>query len=176
MKSLIFTLICISGVVCACSNADVDLCNKAIPLDSGQFRTIASMGERFEAVLSFIDSHDLKSLAPGRYDIQGDDVYCNVSIVDLRDKDKAGFEVHEKYYDIHLPLDQDELFGVKHISECTEPVGPMDAEIDAQLFTDRVERTVLVHPGEAIIFAPGDAHSPNLGAGKQTKIVFKVKK
>ncbi len=176
MKKLIFSLLCASCVVCSCSNADEEFCNKAIALDSKEFLGIASLGERFQAVLEFIDSTDLDTLPPGRYDILGDDVYCNVSIVNLRDKDKAGFEVHEKYYDIHLPLDQDELFGVKHVSECTSPTGPMDSSIDAQLFADKVERTVLVHPGEAIIFAPGDAHSPNLGVGKQTKIVFKVKK
>lgn len=176
MKKLIFTLICVASVFCACRNVDEDICNRAISLDSKQFRGIASMGERFEAVLNYIDSLDLKALAPGRYDILGDDVYCNVSIVYLRDKDSAGFEVHEKYYDIHLPLDQDELFGVKPISECTDPTGPFDHGIDAQLFADKVERTVMVHPGEAIIFAPGDAHSPSLGVGEQTKIVFKVKK
>lgn len=176
MKKLLFIHLCILSLVCACRNADEGMCNVAIPMDSEQFRNIASWGERFGAVLSFIDTCDLKALAPGRYDILGDDAYCNVSIVDLRDKDKAGFEVHEKYYDIHLPLDKEEMFGVKHLSECTDPTGPMDQRIDAQLFDDKVERTVLVHPGEAIIFAPGDAHSPNLGVGKQTKIVFKVKK
>ena len=176
MKKQLLILVCIACSICGCRNAEEDFCNKALPLDSGQFRNIASMGERFAAVVKFVDSNDLGSLSPGRYEILGDDVYCNVSIVDLRDKDKAGFEVHEKYYDIHLPIDQDEMFGIKHVSECTAPTGPMDPAIDAQLFTDKVEKTVLVHPGEAIIFAPGDAHSPNLGFGKQTKIVFKVKK
>lgn len=176
MKKLIITLICMACVACSCRNVNEDMCNKAISLDSKQFRNIASLGERFEAVLNFIDSRDLKDLAPGRYDILGDDVYCNVIIVCLRDKDKAGFEVHENYYDIHLPLDQEELFGIKHISECKDSTGPMNPEIDAQLFTDKVDKTVLVHPGEAILFAPGDAHSPNLGVRRQTKIVFKVKK
>lgn len=176
MKKFLFSLLCAASIVCACHNANEGLCNKAIPLNSKEFRCIASLGERFEAVLSFIDSVDLNNLAPGRYEILCDDVYCNVSIVDLREKSNAGFEVHEKYYDIHLPLDLDEEFGIKHCSECTDPTGPMDPEIDAQLFNDKVERTILVHPGEAIIFAPGDAHSPNLGVGKQKKIVFKVKK
>ena len=118
---------------------------------------------------------DLNTLPKGRNDIDGDNLYVNIIETSLKTKEEAGFEAHDRYIDIQVPISGGESYGVKARTLCTKPVGEMDVEKDCILFDDAVEEVVSREAGEFIVFEPDTAHAPCIGEGPIKKAVFKVK-
>lgn len=129
----------------------------------------------FQAALDYIASHDLNALATGRHEIDGDNLFLNICDSQMKTREQARLEVHDKYIDIQIPLDKEEVFGVKPRSACQEPDGQMNTVKDILFFKDRVEDTVTVKAGDMIVFAPDQAHAPLIGEGMIHKAIFKVK-
>ena len=129
----------------------------------------------FAKALEFIAGNDLSALENGKHFIDGDNLFINVVDSQMKTPDVARFEVHDKYIDIQVPLSKGEMFGVKPRVECSEPDGEMNTEKDILFFNDPVVNTIFAEPGEAIAFAPEDAHAPLIGQGTIHKVIFKVK-
>ena len=131
----------------------------------------------FEQAFEFVRGHDLKNLAVGRYEIAGDDCYAMVQEAALKPVAEGRYELHRDYFDIQLPIDGEEVYGL---------VETPDSVLDAAewkgkdiLFFDAPMKTVTVRPGEFAILAPlKGAHAPCLTDGephKLKKLVIKVK-
>ncbi len=127
----------------------------------------------------FIASHDLKSLAPGKHVIDGDNLWVNIVDGAQKDTATARYEVHDDYIDIQIPLSGSESFGVKPRSACTRPDGLINREKDILFFDDPIQASeiVPVSPGEQITFGPDTAHAPQIGLPGTTvlKAIFKVR-
>ena len=142
-----------------------------------------SLNPNFKKAFAFLKRPDLKGLAPGRYEIDGDSCWANVIETELRDfmATNAMAEVHRKYVDIQMPLDGDEGIGVAELTESELRRLPYDESADAAVFFHPVgvER---FRPGEfAIFFPPCGAHMPCLSVPdvapvgtKRKKVVVKV--
>ncbi|MBP5284886.1 MAG: YhcH/YjgK/YiaL family protein [Kiritimatiellae bacterium] len=120
-----------------------------------------SLGGRYAKALGFLRERDFASLAPGRYEIDGEMVFAIVSDNDLKD---AGAmqrpEFHRRYADIHAPISGEELFGLPELPESVAK-GPFDEEKDIAFF-DAECPLAAVKPGEALIVPPLVAHAPCL--------------
>ena len=136
-----------------------------------------SLNGLFEQAFEFVRSHDLKNLAIGRYEIVGDDCYAMVQEPVLKPASEGRYELHKDYFDIQLPIDGEEVYGL---------VATPDSVLDAAewkgkdiLFFDAPMETVTVRPGEFAILAPlKGAHAPCLTDGepqKLKKLVIKVR-
>lgn len=129
----------------------------------------------FIKAMEFIQTNDLSSLANGRYDIDGDNLYLMIIDAELRLKENAKLEVHDKYIDIQIPLSCAESYGTKHRNLCSNPIGNMDKDKDILFYDDQFENLVSSNPGEIIVFPPEIAHAPLIGNGLIHKAIFKVK-
>lgn len=117
----------------------------------------------------------LQKLAPGRYPIQGDDLYVMVSEGALRAREDAFPEAHDRYIDLQVVLRGRETYGWISRKRCFTPQGQFDRENDIIFFDDAPSTYVSLDTGEFALFFPEDAHAPLIGSGDVKKAVFKIK-
>ena len=128
----------------------------------------------FESAFAFLKQDNLANLAPGRYDIDGDRLFCMISKGPARPRAEAKLEAHRRYIDIQYVIDGAEEMGWKPAAGCAAVDTPYDAEKDIEFFTDEPEAWMPVPPGSFVIFFPQDAHAPLVGTGRIHKAVLKI--
>jgi YhcH/YjgK/YiaL family protein len=134
----------------------------------------AALHPLFQRAFDYIRDTDLFALAPGRYNIAGDDLIAIVELVQGRTREMAKLEAHRRYIDIQLVLEGDEQMGWKPLEDCFNPVSEHSMEKDIRFFHDAPASYVPVPPDHFCIFFPEDAHAPLIGSGQIRKVIFKV--
>ncbi|HLY96195.1 MAG: YhcH/YjgK/YiaL family protein [Sideroxydans sp.] len=134
----------------------------------------AALHPLFPRAFDYIRNTDLFALAPGRYNIVGDDLIAIVEQVPAKTKEMARLEAHRKYIDIQLVLEGDETMGWKPLADCLNPVSEHSMDKDIRFFHDAPASYVSVPPDHFCIFFPEDAHAPLVGTGTIRKAIFKV--
>lgn len=116
--------------------------------------------------------------APGRYELQGDDIFMNVMSFATQPPEQKKAELHEQYIDIQLLLAGEEriLYGVAGSArQCEE----RHVEDDYQLCSAIEEMQRLdLKPGMYAIFMPGEPHKPGCvvkESEEMKKVVVKVR-
>jgi biofilm protein TabA len=128
----------------------------------------------FSKAFEFLFRPDLKELAVGRYEIDGECVYAIVAREPGRRKEDEQLETHERYIDIQLILAGTDEMGWKSRSLCGKPAGEYNRAFDFQVFADEPDAWVTVKSGSFAIFFPEDAHMPLISSGNIHKVVVKV--
>ena len=141
--------------------------------------SIASFHPRFAQALAFLKRPDLAMLAPGRYDIDGDDVFATVSDIDLKPFGTTQrAELHRAYIDIQAPLSGPETIGFLELAPEYGAKVEIDPERDIAFF-DVATKPVTLAPGEFAVIQPvTGAHAPGhaVGAARRVrKLVIKIR-
>ena len=116
--------------------------------------------------------------APGRYELQGDNIFMNVMTFNTQSPVEKKAELHEQYIDIQLLLNGEEriLFGMAGTARQCEVFHHED---DYQLCSAiENEQTINLKPGMFAVFMPGEPHKPGCVVGEPDeikKVVVKVK-
>lgn len=145
--------------------------------DSAKFE---ALHPRFAKAFAWLRATDLVRLAPGRHEIDGDDIYANVSDAAVLEPYAADatMEAHRAYIDVHVPVSGAETYGYAY-DETAKTSPAFDVAKDYCLFKNPAMRKITIEPGEFIAFLPPcGAHAPNRTTGtKRTirKIVVKVR-
>ena len=175
-------LVLLLGLSLSCAQerktpGDVEAVKEAevFTLDSPEVRELSSISGRFANAFEFLQQNDPVSLASGIYELDGKNLYVNVQNVSLKDSCDAKLEVHDKYFDIQVPVSKAEKFGIMKRADLMMPESDMDTINDIRFFLDRFTEIRDVNPGEIIVLSPDIAHAPCIGTGDQKKIVIKVK-
>ena len=132
-----------------------------------------ALNPRIQQVVEFIAQNDLESIAPGKVQMDGDDVFGNFSVLTGKKKEDAKLETHNVMLDIQIPFNTPEVMG--YTPRCLLTEAPYNAENDITFYEGLAEQYVTVHPGEFAIFLPQDGHAPCIGEGEIRKVIFKVK-
>lgn len=135
-----------------------------------------SLNPRIKAVFDFLAQCNCKTISEGKHQIIGDEVFVNVSELDLKPRYEAALEVHNKYIDIQVVIGGagKEEFGWSERKDCKRPKGEFDEERDVQFFTDEPQIFYTLREGQFTILMPEDAHAPMLGCGHVKKMIFKI--
>jgi biofilm protein TabA len=131
----------------------------------------------WDKAFAFLKEHDLKTLAKGKYPVDGDNVFVSVTEDPSKDFDKTGWESHRKYIDVQCIITGDEKMGKWPVAEVTTITKPYDEAKDVANYT-APGKFYVIPEGSFIIFFPGEAHRPNITPGGNKvvkKIVIKVK-
>lgn len=140
------------------------------------FERYVHIHEHFSKVYEFITENDLHSLAPGKYEIDGNNAWVTISEQDAVGLDSVPeLEVHDTYIDIHVPLEGTETIGWRDRSKCSGVDVEYNAENDYAMLKEEPEVYVSVDPDNFVICFPKDAHAPLMGTGVIRKAVFKVR-
>ncbi len=126
------------------------------------------MGAQLDTAISYLKSHSLEELKPGRNEVDGDNVFINRFSYETMPEEKAAFEAHEYYADIHLVLSGREKIGVTDMSLMT--VTAVDRDTDSVDCCGPVENLLNMHPGKVLIVFPEDAHKVKIEAGEPCRV------
>lgn len=142
-------------------------------------KTYWGINQNLDTALNYMESHDLAELAPGRYDVDGDNVYIQIQEKDTRPTGVAKWEGHKNYIDIQYLLKGAEVLGSQDADALKVSV-PYNAEKDIVFFEDNGKGVFLqAKPGDFAVFFPTDAHMPLRAVNDEPapvkKAVIKVK-
>lgn len=139
------------------------------------FEKYKELAEGFDKVYSFMRDSKFATLEDGKYEIDGDSLYCTISTQKLRDVTHADLEIHDSHIDIHVILEGYETIGHKDRALCdNHDVSYDEANDIAFLKGEGADNYLSLGKGNLAILFPADAHSPLIGEGEVKKAVFKI--
>lgn len=133
--------------------------------------------KNWDEAFAFLKNHDLSKLTPGKYPIDGDNVYASVTYDSTKNFDKSKWESHKKYTDLQYVISGEEKIGVDPGASGLTVTEPYNEEKDVAHYIGP-GKIYDAKPGTFFLFFPGTAHRPNITAGgnkPDQKIVIKVK-
>ncbi|TNJ67562.1 DUF386 domain-containing protein [Paenibacillus hemerocallicola] len=145
--------------------------------------TVANLGQyagvhpRFKQAIEFLNTHDVKQLEPGKYEIDGSHLFALVQHYETKQKEQSIWEAHRKYFDIQIVAEGEETLGHSPIG-LTEVTTAYKEESDYALFSADSGNFFTLKEGHFAFFAPQDVHMPCVAVdgkpGPVKKIVIKV--
>ena len=113
-----------------------------------------------EQALTLAIAANPQEKTPGRYTLQGENIFMNVIHFTTQSPEQKKAELHQQYIDIQMLLSGEEriLFGMSDSArQCEE----MHIEDDYQLCSQIAdEQAMVLKPGKFMIFMPGEPHKP----------------
>lgn len=125
----------------------------------------------WDKAFAYLKNNDLATLAPGRYTIDGDNVFALVSEAPSKDYDKTVFESHINYIDLQFVISGEENMGKAKLADL-KPDKPYNEKNDIMFYIGDGEIYTVSQNG-FLLFFPSDAHRPNITPGGN-KVVKKV--
>ncbi|MGB5529473.1 MAG: YhcH/YjgK/YiaL family protein [Ignavibacteriaceae bacterium] len=135
-----------------------------------------NLGARIKKALDYIQQTDLKSLKPGKYDIDGVNIFALISEYETKSEPEGNLEAHKKYIDVQYIIEGEELMGYAPLGN-QEILEPYKEENDIIFYTGE-KVFIKVTEGMFAIFFPEDVHMPGICVEKKSpvkKLVIKVK-
>ena len=130
----------------------------------------------WDKAFAYLQETDLNSLAPGKYPIDGEQVYVTVTEGPAKELDKTKWEAHRLYSDIHYMVKGKEKIGVAPVTtaQLTEAYDPAK-DI---MFYNANGNFYQADPGTFLIISPKYAHRPGIkvdGDEVVKKVVVKIR-
>lgn len=130
--------------------------------------------ELWQKAFAFLRSHDLSSLAVGKYPLAGDSLYVAVTHAPDKVFDSTKWESHRRYIDLQYIAVGKEKMGVAEVAKATVLV-PYNEKRDVANY--EAEGTFYVaDPSQFFLFFPQDAHRPSIKVDDEPvrKVVVKI--
>jgi YhcH/YjgK/YiaL family protein len=134
----------------------------------------ARLAQRLQAGFYFLQTADLENIAPGRVDIDGNQVFALVQEYDTKPKEQGFWEAHRKYIDIQYVVGGIEHMGYANLAQLD--AGDYDESKDF-LPLQGTGSFLLLPAGMFTLFMPEDAHMPGMAVDDPQpvkKVVVKV--
>lgn len=138
---------------------------------------LAKYPERWNVAFDFLAKNDLKSLVPGRMDLN-EDVYVAVSEYTTKNIEDADYESHKKYIDLQYIVSGEEVIGLTRNKEVLEVKSPYVEEKDIEFYEYSGGDLLAATPDRYFIFFPEDVHKPCIKMNENSevkKVVVKIK-
>lgn len=137
----------------------------------------APISQRIRTALDYLAETDFSVMDPGRYEIDGNNVYVLIQRYDSLPRAQGKWECHKKYIDIQFIADGVEQIGFTNIAGM-ETVVEYNPEKDIAFLTGKGDYATLAKNSFCIFF-PEDAHQPKVAPddkpGPVRKVVIKIK-
>ena len=137
----------------------------------------SSINNNFEKAFEFLKRTDLKALAVGKYEVQGEEIFALVQEYTTQNQEEKKWESHEKYIDIQLIIEGQEIMGYAKVEDLLvkEDLRP---EKDMIFYNSTLKGSnIKFSGGDYAIFFPEDGHRPGCAfdeCSKLKKVVVKV--
>lgn len=129
-------------------------------------------------IVDFLNDFRKTEMAPGRYDIHGDDLFAAVSRYDTEPNVDRKFENHKKYIDLQIVLDGKEEIHWADTKTLTQVSEEFSKGGDIAFYTGEPMGYTLLGGEQCVILFEEDAHMPNVLHEKSEnvlKVVFKIR-
>ena len=137
----------------------------------------SSINKNFIKAFEFLRSNNLNELSLGKHEIEGEKIFALVQEYTTQKEEEKKWESHEKYIDIQLIIEGQEVMGYVPISDLIieEDLRP---EQDMIFYKETLKGcNIKFSNDEYAIFFPEDGHKPGCAfndCSKIRKIVVKV--
>jgi YhcH/YjgK/YiaL family protein len=137
----------------------------------------APISPRIKTALEYIAKTDFSGMEPGKYELDGKNLYVLVQAYDSIPREQGKWECHKNYIDIQYIADGVEQIGCNNIDKMkiTTEYNP---EKDVAFLSGEGD-LVTFSKGSYGIFFPEDAHMPKIALNniqsKVKKVVIKIK-
>ena len=137
----------------------------------------AAISSRIKAGLDYISKTDFSATEPGRYELDGSNMFALVQEYDSIPKEQGKWECHKNYIDIQYIAEGVEQIGCNNIGQMkvTTEYNP-DKDV---AFLSGEGDFVTFSKGSYGIFFPEDAHMPKIAVNntpvKVKKVVVKIR-
>jgi YhcH/YjgK/YiaL family protein len=134
------------------------------------------ISERIKKSFDYIKQTDLKTIKPGKYEIDGENIFALISEYKTKSEQEGKLEAHRKYIDVQYVISGEEQMGYVPLNG-QQILEPYKEENDIVFFTGDKSFTK-VSEGMFAIFFPEDVHMPGISTGKISdvkKLVIKVR-
>lgn len=131
----------------------------------------------WDAAFAYLRETDLANTPPGKYAIDGENVFAIIAEAEKKDFAATKWESHRQYQDIQMVISGAEKMGVAPIPTL-KPAQNYDAAADLIFYTGDGGDFYMAEPGTFFIFFPQDGHRPDIkveGIERDKKIVIKVR-
>ena len=133
--------------------------------------------DRWDKAFAYFKNTNLADVKPGRYTIDGENVYATVTEGKLREMSTASYEAHKHYADIQYIINGSEQMGVAPFEGAVEKVA-YNPEKDIAFYEANGKFYKATPKAFFIFFPERDAHKPGITSAESDhnkKIVIKVK-
>ena len=131
-----------------------------------------------QRAMAWLQENDLKTLATGRHEIDGDKLYAMVNEYTSEPKEKRRAEAHRKYTDVQYIVAGAETIGYARLEADYAVLEDKLAEKDVIFYANPADETDLVlTAGMYGIFFPWDVHRPNCALKEPApirKVILKI--
>lgn len=130
----------------------------------------------WDKAFAFLRDSDLTKVKPGKYAIDGTNVYAIVTEAPSKEFEASAWESHRKYVDLQYVIKGQETIGVAQVSKATV-TKPYNETTDNANYNAQGQYFIAM-PGTFFLFFPSDAHRPNIkvaGYDVVKKIVIKIR-
>jgi len=130
----------------------------------------------WDKAFAFMRDSGLAALKPGKYAIDGDNVYAIITEAPSKEFDQSAWESHRKYIDLQYVITGEENIGVAHITDATV-TKPYNEKTDGANYNAE-GKYYIAKPGTFFLFFPADVHRPNIkvkGYDVVKKLVIKIR-
>lgn len=132
-----------------------------------------SLNPLFSQVVEYLKNYDIREVASGKIELQGKDLFVNITTAKGKSIDEAILETHKEMIDIQIPLSCAETYGYTPLHHL--PEADYNEENDITKYEGLAESYVTCEPGMFAIFFPQDGHAPCISTETEIKkAIFKV--
>jgi len=132
------------------------------------------LGKRLAKALRYLQTTNFRDFEPGKYEVDGAEIYALVQQFQTGSKEKECLEAHHRYIDIHYMVKGMEAIEVANVDDLK--AGEYDPVMDYMPMQGEAN-LITIHEGTFMIFYPQDAHMPGLSTESPQlvkKVVVKV--
>jgi biofilm protein TabA len=138
----------------------------------------AANPSRWDKAFAYLRNTDFSTVQPGRYPIDGNDVYALITLGPAKLSDTVMWEAHRNYEDIHYVISGKEKIGIVPLSQA-KSIEKYNSERDLGHYAAKGTFHV-AEPGTFFIITTEEAHKPGIKTDGYDsvvkKLVVKVKK
>lgn len=133
-----------------------------------------------QKAINYLRDTDLINIEAGIYELQGKDMYVQISNIETDSKENRKPEVHRKYIDVQFLVEGKEKIGFAVDTGRNKIVEEYDFEKDVLFYENcENESDIIMVPGAFAIFFSNIVHRPACnvkGISKIKKVVIKINK
>lgn len=138
----------------------------------------ATLSPGLSKAFEFIQKNDVLSLAPGKYEIEGDRLFVLVQHYKSKAKQECRLETHEKYIDLQYVAKGREYMAYVPYSSALIVDEDHLKDRDVRFYKGcGLETDVLLSDGMYAVLYPSDVHAPGafvVAPADVVKLVFKI--
>ena len=142
-------------------------------------KTYKGLNARIDLVLEEVVKFTPENYTTGRVDLDGDNVYLNVSAYETKPAVGSLAEAHRQYIDVMYMVEGEELIYVKPTDKLQNITKEYDPSIEALLADlDGDATPIRLQAGSFVVLFPQDSHCPGRcvdGSVNVKKIIGKVR-